>query len=368
MTEREPYTDPAMKRVLVLTAMENLALSVLRTLGAKGHAVGVAGAGAGSLLRASRHCASYARVAVDGADMSRAGAAVVEAAERAVRDFAPDLIVPVDVAGAYLADKLKAKVLGVPFFPSPAPAVLALLDDKWSFYELLVKHELPSPRTRRLEDAAAAAAVSAPVVIKPPADSGGRGVTMARTAAMLKERLAGAVYPLLAQDYIEGEDVDLSFLADRGRVLAWAVQLRSQDGTIHYIEDERVLDLGRRLAAASSYTGLAHVDMRYDGPGRERVLIIECNPRFWGTFSYTLGLGADFLGLGLELARGGSPAPMTKAPVGSSPSLRAALGKALRGGDMSADSFEHVRQKLSDPAPELLRAVRRLMGVPQLGP
>lgn len=357
-----------MKRVLLLTYMENLSLSVLRTLAGRGLTSGVAGAGAGPLVRLSRHCSYYSQIAADGRDMAAAGGAVLEAAERSVREFAPDLIVPVDVPGAHLAAKLKGRISGVPFYPSPDAGTLGRMDDKWSFYEFLLVNGLPSPKTRRLEDASAAAAVTVPVVIKPPADSGGRGVTVARNAEELKERLAGASYPLLAQDYLEGEDVDLSFLADRGRLLAWAVQLRSPGGTIHYIDDARVVDIGRRMAAASSYTGLAHIDMRYDGPSRDRVLVIECNPRFWGTFAFTLGLGADFLGLGIDLAMGGNPAPMTASPVGSSPNLKSAFRKVLTGQDMSTDSFEHIRQKLSDPAPELRKAARRLLGYRENGP
>lgn len=357
-----------MRRVLVLTDMENLALSVLRALGGKGLEAGVAGAGNGALLRASRHCAFYARVAADGREMASAGEAVVEAARRAVDSFEPDLIVPVDVPGAYLAARLKTKVSGVPFFPSPEPATLAMLDDKWSFYGFLTGLGLPTPETRRVADAGAAAALVAPLVVKPLADSGGRGVAVVRDAAQLAARLEGAAYPVLAQDFVEGEDVDLSFLADRGRLLSWAVQMRGKDGTIRYIEDERVTAIGRRIAEASSYTGLAHIDMRYDGPSRGRVLVIECNPRFWGTFSYTLGLGADFLGLGMGLAAGAELAPAEGAPVGSSPSLKAALGKALHGEDMSGDSFEHIRQKLADPGPEALKALRRLLGFRENGP
>lgn len=365
---RDGYSSFAMKRALVLMDMENLALSVIRTLGSRGYTVAVAGAGSGALVRSSRRCASYARVAGDGAEMSRAGAAVVDAAERAARAFGPDLVVPADVPGAYLAARLKERLPGVPFYPSADAGTLGMLDDKWSFYEFLLKQGLPTPKTRRLADAAAAAGVAAPVVIKPLADSGGRGVTLARTAGELAARLDGAAYPLLAQDFVDGEDVDLSFLADRGRLLAWAVQIRSPDGTIRYIDDPRILELGRRLASASAYTGLAHVDMRYDGPSRDSVLIIECNPRFWGTFSYTLGLGADFMALGVELALGKSPAAMEKPPLGSSPSVRAAVGKLLRGGDLSADSFEHIRQKLADPGPELFKAGRRLLGFQQRGP
>lgn len=338
-----------MKRVLVLTDMENLALSVIRTLGGRGLVAGVAGAGAGPLVRLSRHCSFYAQVAADGREMAEAGPAVVEAAGRAVRDFKPDLIVPVDVPGGYLAARLKEAGGPIPFFPSPDAATLDRVDDKWSFYRFLLANGLPTPGTLRLEDAGASAGLKVPAVIKPPADSGGRGVTVVRTEGELRARLDGAAYPILSQEYVEGEDVDLSFLADRGRLLAWAVQLRAPDGSIRYIDDERVVDIGRRLAAASDYTGLAHIDMRYDGPARARVVVIECNPRFWGTFAYTLGLGADFLGLGMDLALGKAPAAMTASPVGSSPNA-------------------HFRQKFSDPLPEVRKAVRRLLGYRENGP
>lgn len=357
-----------LKRIVILTDMENLALSVIRTLGSRGVSVAVAGAGPGPLVRSSRYCASYTQVSADGREMAEAGGPVLEAAERAARSFGADLILPVDVPGAKLAAKLKARFPGLPFYPSAEPETLRMLDNKWSFHEFLIKHDLPSPGTWRLEDAREASALALPLVIKPLADSGGRGVSVVRTAAELKSRIDGAIFPLLAQSYVEGEDVDLSFLADRGRLLAWAVQMRSREGTIHYIDDARIVDIGRRLAQASEYTGLAHIDMRYDGPSRERVLVIECNPRFWGTFSYTLGLGVDFMGLGIAMALGDSPAPMTKSPVGSSPSMRTAFRKTLRGQDMSTASFEHIRQKLSDPGPELRKAVRRLFGYRENGP
>lgn len=325
------HTLPVVNRILLLGEMENLTLAVLRALGERGAAVAVAGSGDGALARLSRHCAAYHRVADAG-----------EAA-RAVRLFRPDLILPVDVDGARLAHALRPLAAGVPFFPAPSAETLRVMDDKWAFHEFLLAHGLASPRTARLDGPAAAEGLPLPAVIKPPADSGGRGVTVVRDEPSLRERLCGASYPLLAQEYVAGDDVDLSFLADDGRLVAWAVQRRGPGGAIRFVEDERVVDLGRRIAAASAYTGLAHVDMRYDGPAEERVVVIECNPRFWGTFSYSLGLGVDFLGLGMELAAGGRPAPLARSPVGPSPNA-------------------HLRHKLSDPLPELRKLGRRLLG------
>ncbi len=215
---------------------------------------------------------------------------------------------------------------------------------------------------------AGAAALPLPVVIKPLADSGGRGVAVHRTAADRDARIAAGPYPLLAQAYVDGQDVDLSFLADRGRLVAWSVQVREPDGAIRYIEDENVVAIGRKLAAASGYHGLAHIDMRYDGPSREKVQVIECNPRFWGTFQYTLGLGVDFLGLGVELSRGVSPAALVAAPTGHCPGLRASLLRLLRGQNVPPASRVYLRQKLGDPGPELRKAARALFGIKEDGP
>lgn len=323
-----------MDRVLLLSEMDNLTLAVLRTLGERGARAAVAGAGEGTLTRLSRHCAAYHRVSGP------------EEAERAVRSFRPDLILPVDVAGARLAHELKPLVKGVPFFPIPSAGTLRVMDDKWAFHEFLLAHGLPSPRTARLDGPGGLGTPALPAVIKPQAGAGGRGVTVVRDAAALSERLRGASYPLLLQEYIAGDDVDLSFLADDGRLVAWAVQRRDPGGAIRYFEDERVLDLGRRVAAASRYTGLAHLDMRYSGPSEDGAVVIECNPRVWGTFAHAVGLGVDFLSLGMRMAAGERPAPIARGPVGASPNA-------------------HFRQKLSDPLPEALKLARRALGRPE---
>ncbi|MDX6769401.1 MAG: ATP-grasp domain-containing protein [Elusimicrobiota bacterium] len=359
-------SDRDERRVLVLAAMENLALSVIRTLGAKGCRVTVAGAGEGRLVRLSRHCAEFIPIARDAAELAAAGPEVVAAAARAAARSGSELVVPSDVPGALLAHALEPRLPGVAFFPSPDPAVLRRMDDKWAFYGFLGEHGLPSPKTWRV-DGPSPEGLPLPVVIKPLADSGGRGVAVHHTAAERDARVAAGPHPLLAQAFVDGQDVDLSFLADRGRLVAWSVQVR-EAGAVVYIDDPAVVDIGRRLAAASGYHGLAHIDMRYDGPGREKVVVIECNPRFWGTFQYTLGLGVDFLGLGLEMARGAAPAPIAAAPVGACFGLWGTLRRLARGRPVTAASRVYLCQKLGDPGPELRKGTRALLGIREDGP
>lgn len=138
--------------------------------------------------------------------------------------------------------------------------------------------------------------------------------------------------------------------------------MRDPDGSVRFIHDEAVVGLGRTLAAATNYTGLAHIDMRYTGPDRKEVVLIEFNPRFWGSFAYSQSLGVDFMGLGLRSADGLRPAVATSAPTGVVRGLRGALRHpALLAGDFGT-SRGFFRQKIGDLAPEAVNAGARLMG------
>lgn len=357
---------------LVLTSLENLALTMIRTLSAKGIKVTIGGAGPGRMLRLSRHCSAYFKLTETGVEYASAPEAVVEKAAALVQARGIDLVVPVDVPGALFAAALKAKRPDLAYFPTPPPDMLRLLDDKWAFYGFLRENGLPAPRTWLLRSAAEARGLPLPLVLKPLSEAGGKGVDVVRDAASRDARLAGTAahhrFPTLAQEYVEGEEVSLSFLADSGRIIAWCIHIHRSGGAKEYIDDGRVVELGRRIAEASSYTGLANIDMRYDR-GREHVLVIECNPRFWGTFKYTLGLGVDYLERGLALTEGRAAAPFGRAPTAYVPGLMASVAGLLKGGlKIPSASRAYLRQKLLDPAPEIYYGVRHILGIKGDGP
>lgn len=339
-----------MRKALVVSGMDNIALALSRSLGERGYRVAVAGAGPGTPLKLSRRVSLFRSVAGSVGELEAGGRDAVEAVTALAGDFQPDLIVPADVGGGALAPSLRARLPGPLFFPSPPPEALAL-NDKWAFHEFAAGLGLPQPRTRRLARAADASA-DLPVVIKPLSESGGRGIFVARAAADLAQAGSGAV---LAQEYVEGREVSMSFLADDGRLLAWAVHVRRADGALEYVDDPRVVAFGRRFAEACRYRGIGNVDMRYDDADPSRILLIECNPRFWGSYPYTLGLGVDFLGLGLALAEGRPPRPMTASPRGLFPGVLASA-RALLSGRLEAPAKAYLSQKLLDPGPELWKA------------
>lgn len=337
---------------------------MIRAFAARGWRVLSAGGPPPALLRLTRRCSRRFTAALRPEDLAGAGGPVLDALERVVRSEGVDLVVPGDVAGAFAVHALKPRLPGTAFFPSPDPDTLRMMDDKWAFHRFLLREGLPSPETLLLEDAEQARRAPLPAVLKPLAMSGSIGVTVVRTPAEREAALAATAalrLPALSQAYLEGPDVDLSLLADRGRLVAWAIQTRRPDGSFDFIEEPRVLELGRRLAAACSYTGLAHLDMRYEGPDRSAVRFIECNPRFWGSFHFADGLGAGFIERGLELAAGESPRP-APAPLGHCPGMGATVRSLLRGRPTSAAERTYLLANLTDPLPDLYKAAVRLAG------
>lgn len=350
------------RRVLLVSSQTLLAVAATRALAFRGARVEVAGRGPGWLFRASRRCAAYHRVSQDEAGMAAAAPAVA----RAALESRAEVLVPADVSAALLVPALKSLLPSILFFPTPPPELLRVMDDKWAFQTFLVKNGLPAPEAWLVSGPDEARALSLPLIFKPKTGSGGVGVRTARDAAERERALARYApgdYPLVAQRYLNGEDVDVSFLADRGRLVAWAVQTH-RAGTIDYEDDADILSLAAALAKASAYTGVAHVDMRREGPGRARALPIECNPRLWGTYAHLLGWGLDFIGLGLQVAEGKSPAAITAGPRGSCTGLGAAARLLLSGKTVPREARAYLRERLFDPGPELLTVFFRAAGAP----
>lgn len=357
-----------MSKILILTGGDFLGLALLRGLGLRGSRAMVAGTGNG-WLKLSRHCEGYAAIAASREELADPPTAVIDALLTLIREREIAVILPADLPGAFCAAKLKPLLPGVRFFPCAEPGTLRLLDNKWTFYEFLRAQGLPTPRSWKIDINEDLSRLPLPLVVKPLVGSGGIGVSVVRDRMRLDACISAddALLrpPALAQEFVDGEDVDVSFLADRGRLVVWAVQVRDPRGIINFIDDERVVDLARRIASATAYTGVAHIDMRYEGAERAAVKVIECNPRFWGSLQYTFGFDADFIGRGLEMSAGGAVEAAVEGPVGASECFAAAARRCLAGRfDMPRGTRGYLRQKLGDPLPEVYNGIRKLLRIP----
>ena len=215
------------------------------------------------------------------------------------------------------------EALGRNLLALPNPEALAAFTDKSRTRELAARLGVPIAEGMPIVGATRADGLAAqlglPLVLKPCA-SYGLGDDLTKTPARivcddaaleaaLAEGLAGR---WLAEAFFEGEGVGVSVVAREGRILlTWQHRRRrtifdtgASSVRAGEVPDERLLAHVRALAEATALTGVAMFEFRCDPTGGAHVLL-EVNPRFWGSLPLALAAGADFPSILWDVLTGG---------------------------------------------------------------
>ena len=152
-----------------------------------------------------------------------------------------------------------------------------------------------------------------PLIAKPRAGAGGRGVELVTTP----EHLASLPRDghLLVQELLPGEEFSVDVLmSPTGEVWATVPRMRMRtDSGVAIVSrtvlDQELMTCAREAVRAAGLSWVANVQLRRDRHGRPRLL--EINPRFPGTMSLTVASGVNMpsvaLGMATELRRGRTP-------------------------------------------------------------
>jgi carbamoylphosphate synthase large subunit len=191
---------------------------------------------------------------------------------------------------------------------TPIPRFYEIASDKW----LLAKHMeefninfpksfVTTPNEHGWEENMS---IEFPIIIKPAKDSsGGVGIfkfeNETELHAHLKNKTMDKVH--LVQEYIDGYDIDCSVLCKMGEILAFTMQKGTMQGKnafvpqlgIEIIHEPKLFETVRRLMESLNWSGIAHVDLRYDKKS-ETFKVLEINPRFWMTLQASLMAGINF--------------------------------------------------------------------------
>ncbi|WP_420473884.1 ATP-grasp domain-containing protein [Noviherbaspirillum sp. ST9] len=249
-------------------------------------------------LRWSGLCKRQVTVDIDGGGDS----AFVDIVHR-VADANPHVIlIPADCDAIRLANRVRAS-LKVKTTPIPALPTLDMFDNKWTFHQFCSGLGLPVPETMHFvsKDAmdfhAIVSAIGLPFVVKPLDRAGSTGVCVVRSAEDFDAAImANTTYdygPLIAQRFIRGDDVDVSFLSLDGRMSALAVQ-RASGSRIVFQHNPSLEAMAIVLSDASGFHGVMHVDARVE-EGTGKVWLIESNPRFWASLPASVWCGLNFV-------------------------------------------------------------------------
>lgn len=292
-------------RALVIGNNTVFGLGVVSALGAAHHQAHVLSHWYAPRVRFSRYCRSYVHVAPSALDFEHLRGDGLRLLQDYVRDHAIDLVIPGDLRATLGLSKLAPDAL--PRFPVAHQDVLQLLHDKWTFHQLLTREGLPSPRTELLDPSSLK--LEFPIIVKPSGSEGGEGIHICESkeelaALCTTDAVSGRRY--IAQQLIIGHDIDVSVLAEHGKIVAYTIQHTETHDVKRFVLDDHMLEVAAAIVAATQFHGLAHFDMRIDGQTGE-LYVLECNPRVWGSLMYSVWAGVNFIDLGCQLALGQRP-------------------------------------------------------------
>ncbi|WP_204346143.1 ATP-grasp domain-containing protein [Psychroserpens algicola] len=190
-----------------------------------------------------------------------------------------------------------AKVIALPALDEFSIAV-----DKKKLSVFAKQHAIPHPKSFYLlsqdDREPMLSHAQFPLLIKPLGLKGGDGIKKIETAAQFPTTIEA---PLFIQEYIEGYDIDCSVLCHNGTILAHTIQKGNLKGdTIYapqlgfdFIDNEGVLKVTTEVMSKLNWSGVAHLDLRYDEKEKNYKLI-EINARFWGSVEASKVAGINF--------------------------------------------------------------------------
>jgi len=363
-------------RVLILCSEDPddlLAMQVIFCLRCAGACVHLLSDGKEIAYKYSRHCQKFTAAPFP-VEHKEAGA-FLDVLNGYIQRENIDVVLATDIESTRLLATIAPGVKGAAVFPISDLPTIALLDDKWRFYQLLQDLNLQTPQTVYVESLTPEAieqirSLTFPVMVKPLSLSGSRGIARLDTVEDVEAHIRGGglftALPLVVQTYIPGRDLGLSMLAIDGRLVAHAVMIKTESAqygeTVEYVNMPEVVAFGERLMSGTRYTGIAHIDLRLNDETGE-FSALECNPRFWFTVSKAMCFGLNFAALGVQFALNTVPeriAPITPGTFYVVQALRARrMYLPSRFRQVSFENLLLIWMERSDIALTLYRKLRR---------
>ncbi|MBL0215806.1 MAG: ATP-grasp domain-containing protein [Myxococcales bacterium] len=205
-------------------------------------------------------------------------------------------------------------------FPQTAPWQRSLVADKHALVEHMRSRGIAIPRHRRVDDTfdldAAAHDLGLPLVVKSSTGCGGRLVRIVDTrhalAATLESarRLGG---DWIVQEYVPSTTYLVGGVFHAGEpVRIYAAEKLAQDPArvggavrLRSTHDPALVELGVRVVRELRWTGFASVDFVRSRAGS--FLLLEVNPRLWGSHAGALAAGVDLMTPFAQLLAGETP-------------------------------------------------------------
>lgn len=217
-----------------------------------------------------------------------------------------DVIFPIATEAIVTISKFKNELSKYCLLPLlPNAKIATEVNNKAKFAQLMQAGKFNIPNTTNYQPSTK---IDYPKLFKPVTGSSGTGIFLAKNKRQLVDKLNPEI-SYIAQDYIKGYDIDCSYLAKEGKVIAYTIQRRVIDKkddlnfepgkNLELVKNQTIKKIISKLAAYLNWNGVAHVDLRYCQKTNKYVLI-EINPRYWSSILASKEAGVNFPVLALE--------------------------------------------------------------------
>ncbi len=217
-----------------------------------------------------------------------------------VSSFGSDILIPTREWITVLLINHKVQLSKfVKLQPLPDAYTIEVTESKWNLNQWLIANGFPfSVCSENLNEWSG----GYPVLLKPVYGIGGKGIRLVESSAEMQKLLKNDNLnkkDFILQEYIEGYDIDVSFFANKGKIIYHTMQkglisegMEYSKG-IKFVKNEDLLLLVSRMIDKLGYTGIAHLDFRYSEEKKQYILI-DYNSRYWSSVQGSRAMGINF--------------------------------------------------------------------------
>ena len=223
------------------------------------------------------------------------------------------VLMPINSIETLLISKFKDRFSKFTKVPFEDYSKMIQLHDKEKLMKIAKELDIPIPTTYSIKDVSEIRKIATvfeyPVVIKLKNATSSRGVSYAFSEeefvtkykqTILKYNLSSRNYPLV-QEYIPGDGYGVSVLFNHGDLRAIFVHKRLREYPITggpstlrvSVRHSEMEKIATNLLGQLKWHGIAMVEFKLDRRTKKPVLI-EVNPRFWGSINQAIVAGVDF--------------------------------------------------------------------------
>ena len=232
------------------------------------------------------------------------------------KEVEADILVPVDEKVTRIIAERDSECREIiQHTPIPQPHCLEKVRNKWLLYSWLFDMALINDEPIKYSDISKGKVdpktFKYPFLIKPFWGSGGKGIVMIGDIDQFKKFKPHSTFGeegYLICPYIDGYDIDLSALVINGEIISYTIQKsiakKSEliySKSVEFIENEVLLQQAVSIFRALKYTGIAHLDFRFDIE-KSKYILIDFNARYWSSLLASLSVGINFPLISCQIA------------------------------------------------------------------